>query len=169
MSDPEQERDYFARGKAILGKSAGGLLARLLKSKKGCIELARASIEMAATKQDPREYIAKVVGSAPQPTGSNAVEYARSHTIRGLAQLSTPDVDKSNRPTLEEMRRRYGPNWGLGGHEMPAASAKSHCPTPHGAWVRAELEARAERRGRAADRAFEEHLQDIDRQAREDF
>lgn len=90
-----------------------------------------------------------------------------------------PPADRSNRPTLEELRTKYGPNWGMSPEARQywkklATAAVEICgqpyPTsPHGARVRAELEARAERKGRAADLAFEEHLQDIDRQAVEDF
>jgi len=54
------EADLFERGKKVLGKDAGGLIAKLLKSKKE-IPLARAAIEMAATKQNPREYIGRVL------------------------------------------------------------------------------------------------------------
>jgi uncharacterized protein YdaU (DUF1376 family) len=54
------ERDLYSRGKRILGANAGGLIAKLVKAR-GCVELARASIEMAATKQDPREYIGRIV------------------------------------------------------------------------------------------------------------
>jgi hypothetical protein len=53
-----EEADLFHRGKAILGDSAGGLIKNLMKAKAGSIALARAAIETASTKQDPREYIA---------------------------------------------------------------------------------------------------------------
>jgi hypothetical protein len=54
------EAELFDRGKKVLGKDAGGLIAKLLKSKKE-VPLARAAIEMAATKQNPREYIGRVL------------------------------------------------------------------------------------------------------------
>jgi uncharacterized protein YdaU (DUF1376 family) len=53
-----EEADLFHRGKAILGDNAGGLIKNLIKAKAGSIALARAAIETASTKQDPREYIA---------------------------------------------------------------------------------------------------------------
>jgi hypothetical protein len=56
-----EEADLFDRGKAILGGSAGGLIKNLLKAKGGNIALARAAIETASTKQDPREYIAACI------------------------------------------------------------------------------------------------------------
>lgn len=55
------EADLFRRGKIILGQSAGGLIASLLKAKKGSVPLARAAIEQASTKENPREYIGAVI------------------------------------------------------------------------------------------------------------
>jgi len=64
------EKELFERGKAVLGQDAGGLIARLLKSKKKDVALARAAIEMASTKQKPREYIGAVIaGGAPSGDG----------------------------------------------------------------------------------------------------
>lgn len=55
-----EESDLFKRGKKVLGDDAGGLIAKLLKSKKQ-VPLARAAIEQAATKENPREYIGRVL------------------------------------------------------------------------------------------------------------
>lgn len=69
---PSDEAELYARGKAVLGNNSGGLIARLLKSKKGSIALARAAIEQASTKQDPREYIGAVIrGPAHERHGLN--------------------------------------------------------------------------------------------------
>jgi hypothetical protein len=68
-----EEADLFHRGKAILGDSAGGLIKNLIKAKAGSIALARAAIETASTKQDPREYIAGCIrgaeAAAQRPNG----------------------------------------------------------------------------------------------------
>lgn len=56
-----EEVELFRRGKAVLGSAAGGLIKSLLKAKSGQIPLARAAIEQASTKQNPREYIGAVV------------------------------------------------------------------------------------------------------------
>ncbi len=45
----------------ILGAEAGGLIKKVLKAKDGSVPLARAAIETAATKNDPREYIGGVI------------------------------------------------------------------------------------------------------------
>jgi hypothetical protein len=60
QSTADQERALFWRGKEILGQNAGGLIKNLLKTK-GSVELARAAIETAATKQDPREHIGAII------------------------------------------------------------------------------------------------------------
>jgi hypothetical protein len=66
------EADLFRRGKILLGKSAGGLITSLLKAKKGSVPLARAVIEQASTKENPREYIGAVVrGPAAERHGPN--------------------------------------------------------------------------------------------------
>lgn len=57
---PSEEADYFRRGKQLLGPSAGGLLVKL-KTAKGSIPLARAALEMAATKQSAREYLGRII------------------------------------------------------------------------------------------------------------
>lgn len=58
-ADPEV--DLFRRGREVLGKDAGGLIAKLLSSKNKNIALARSAIEQASTKSDPREYIGAVI------------------------------------------------------------------------------------------------------------
>lgn len=64
-----EEAELYERGKAVLGNNAGGLIARLLKSKGGSIAEARAAIEVASTKQDPREYIGAILrGKVISPT-----------------------------------------------------------------------------------------------------
>jgi len=61
------EADLFDRGKKILGKDAGGLIAKVLKAKAGNIPLARAAIETAATKSNPREYVGAIIRGADPP------------------------------------------------------------------------------------------------------
>lgn len=57
------EREYFARGREVLGKSAGGMLANLLKAKGGNVALARSAIETASTKQNRSEYVGAMIRS----------------------------------------------------------------------------------------------------------
>lgn len=53
----DAETDYFRRGKAVLGPSAGGVLTKLVKARGGSYQLARAVLETASTKARPAEYI----------------------------------------------------------------------------------------------------------------
>ncbi len=67
QSTADQERELFRRGKDVLGINAGGLIKHLLKAK-GRVELARAAIETAATKQDPREYVGAIIRGRHEQT-----------------------------------------------------------------------------------------------------
>ena len=58
---PTPETELFRRGKEVLGKNAGGLIAELLRAKDGSIPLARSAIEAASTKHDPREYVGAII------------------------------------------------------------------------------------------------------------
>lgn len=58
---PDAEKELFDRGKQVLGKDAGGLISKLLAAKQKNIALARAAIEQASTKSNPREYIGAVI------------------------------------------------------------------------------------------------------------
>jgi hypothetical protein len=66
VSSPTQaelERELFRRGRQVCGKASGGLIASLLKAKGHDVALARAVIETASTKNDPREYVAAATRS----------------------------------------------------------------------------------------------------------
>lgn len=58
---PSDEADFFRRVKQVAGTNAGGLGKQLLKAKGGSIPLARAAVEQASTKQDPREYLGAII------------------------------------------------------------------------------------------------------------
>lgn len=61
MTEVNSETDLFRRGRQVLGASGGGLIAKLLKAKNGQVPIARSAIEMASTKENPREYIGAVI------------------------------------------------------------------------------------------------------------
>jgi hypothetical protein len=69
------ERELFARGKEILGKSAGGLIANLLKAKGHNVALARAALETASQKENPAEYVA--AASRGPPAAKPLTEHQR--------------------------------------------------------------------------------------------
>lgn len=55
------QADLFRRGKQVLGKQAGGLIARLLRVNNRDIHRTLATIERAAQAENPREYIGRVL------------------------------------------------------------------------------------------------------------
>jgi hypothetical protein len=63
---PTPDVEFFRRGKQILGGKSGGYLKQLLQAKGGNVPLARAALETASTKQNPREYLGGVIrGGSP--------------------------------------------------------------------------------------------------------
>jgi len=74
---PDPEVELFRRGREVLGHQAGGLIAKLLTAKQKNIALARAAIEQASTKSNPREYVGAVIRgkqSADQPNWLGGIE-----------------------------------------------------------------------------------------------
>jgi hypothetical protein len=61
------EVELFRRGKEVLGTSAGGIIRKLLAAKGENIPLARAAVETAATKQNPREYVGAIINKRDGP------------------------------------------------------------------------------------------------------
>lgn len=60
------ETEVFRRGKQVLGEKSGGMITKLITAKNGSIPHARAAIEIASTKHDPREYIGGIIrGTGP--------------------------------------------------------------------------------------------------------
>jgi hypothetical protein len=66
---PDEEAEFFRRGKKLLGENAGGLIKNLLVAKSKNIPLASAALEQASKKENPREYIGAIIrgrGNAPE-------------------------------------------------------------------------------------------------------
>lgn len=59
-----EDAALFERGVEVLGEGSRGLIAKLKKVKGGSVGEARAAIEMASTKVNPREYIGRIVNGA---------------------------------------------------------------------------------------------------------
>lgn len=64
---PSEEADFYRRIKQIAGSGAGGLGKLLLTAKDGNVALARAAVEQASTKQDPREYLGAIIRTREDP------------------------------------------------------------------------------------------------------
>lgn len=60
------EARVYARGKEILGQSAGGLVKKLLVAKNNSIPQAMAALEMAAGVAEPREYLGAIIRGREQ-------------------------------------------------------------------------------------------------------
>lgn len=71
------EREYFLRGREVLGKGAGGLIGKLLKARGGNVALARAAIEQASQKQNPTEYVAAICRGPPAVRPNTAHQQER--------------------------------------------------------------------------------------------
>ena len=82
------EVELFRRGKEVLGKNAGGFISKLLKAKDNNCALARATIEIASTKENPREYIGAILkGGHPSEDGkrlTNDEVYWGKNRIPGI-------------------------------------------------------------------------------------
>ncbi len=64
----DEKSQFYARARAVLGVSAGGLATKLLNAKEGIVPLARAALETASTKGPAaREYIGAIIRSAGAP------------------------------------------------------------------------------------------------------
>lgn len=65
-SDPAiPEREYFERGRKVLGPKSGAMIANLLKAKGRNVALARAALEQASQKDNPIEYVAAICRGPP--------------------------------------------------------------------------------------------------------
>ena len=78
------EREFFLRGREVLGNGAGGLIGKLLKAKGGNVALARAALEQASQKQNPTEYVAAIC-RGPPVSGKPLTEHQRK-------QAETKDI-----------------------------------------------------------------------------
>ena len=85
----DEQAELFARGREVLGKNAGGQISKLLKAKGGLVNLARAAIEAAASKDNPAEYIAAAIKGGPGPP-----QFANGKQNGGFTQYL---IDQENR------------------------------------------------------------------------
>ncbi len=60
-SPEAEDAQFYNRGKQLFGPKSGGLLKQLLTAKLNNVALARAALETASTKANPREYIGAIV------------------------------------------------------------------------------------------------------------
>lgn len=66
LDDPAiPEKEYFVRGREVLGPKSGAMIANLLKAKGRNVALARAALEQASQKDNPMEYVAAICRGPP--------------------------------------------------------------------------------------------------------
>lgn len=64
----DEKSQFYARARAVLGESSGGMATNLLKAKEGNVALARAAIETASTKGGgAKQYIGRIIHGASAP------------------------------------------------------------------------------------------------------
>jgi uncharacterized protein YdaU (DUF1376 family) len=66
----DEDGDLFRRGKQVLGPESGSLISKLKKARGG-VSQARAVIEQAATKENPRQYVGRVIAGPRQAVSSD--------------------------------------------------------------------------------------------------
>lgn len=59
---------YYGKARSLFGEKAGGIATQLLKSKGNSIPLARAALETASTKSNPREYVNAIINKSTGPS-----------------------------------------------------------------------------------------------------
>lgn len=100
----ELERELFRRGKAVLGKSAGGMIANLLRARDNDVALSRAVIELASTKQNPREYVAAAIKTGG--SYANGAGRANCYATRSGAKTSADATLNAARSRADRIAER---------------------------------------------------------------
>jgi hypothetical protein len=130
-ADPSiPERDYFERGRKVLGPKSGAMIANLLKAKGRNVALARAALEEASQKQKPMEYVAAIC-RGPPPARATTVYQQRQ--AEGREILNEIDQSISRRSGAENfVALRHDPGDGRplvrggAGADVIDVPAKSH-------------------------------------------
>ena len=73
----DPEKPVFDYGKEILGKNAGGQVRNLIRRHGGDLQATMATLQLAARKQDPREYVGAILAGDRQPETDWDAAYRR--------------------------------------------------------------------------------------------
>jgi hypothetical protein len=93
------EREYFERGRKVLGPKSGAMIANLLKAKGRNVALARAALEEASQKQKPLEYVAAICRGPP---AARATTVYQQRQVEGREILNEIDQSISRRSGAED-------------------------------------------------------------------
>ncbi len=81
VTAPSPEVELFRRGKEVLGTNAGGMIRKLLAFHGEVVALARASIELASTKENPREWIGGLLRKGSNEEADREAARRARHTF----------------------------------------------------------------------------------------
>jgi hypothetical protein len=91
-----QDADYYRRVEEVCGAKSSSLGRKLLAAKGGSVALARAVVETASTKHDPREYIGAIIRKTPaddEAAGSGSAADLKRR-LKELVGAAAFDVEK---------------------------------------------------------------------------
>lgn len=74
---PDPKKELYARGKVVLGKSAGGQITKLIRVHDGDLEAAMYTLEKAAKAAFPAEYIGKILSGESRAPINWDLEYEK--------------------------------------------------------------------------------------------
>ena len=74
---PDEKAELYRYGKSVLGKSAGGMITRLLKVCEGNVETCTYTLKVADRRQDPREYVGAILRGEQTPDEDWGAIYKR--------------------------------------------------------------------------------------------
>lgn len=90
------ERDYFLRGREVLGSKSGAMIANLLKAKGKNVALARAALEEASQKQSPMEFVAAICRGPPM-SAKPLTEFQRKQAETNDVRAQLKDLASRSR------------------------------------------------------------------------
>jgi hypothetical protein len=101
------ERELFARGREVVGKNGGGLIANLLKAKGHNVALARAALETASQKENPAEYIS--AASRGPPAAKPLTEHQlKQRETKGIIDVLKGSGEGGGGPDIGLLRHHSG-------------------------------------------------------------
>lgn len=112
---PDPDAELFRRGKEVLGKNAGGQIAKLKAAKGGNVALARAVIEQASTKQSAREYVAAAINGGTGPP--NFAEKQTNGFVTRLVNRSQDREHAASREPIDVTPNSSGGSFGADGRQ----------------------------------------------------
>jgi hypothetical protein len=102
------ERELFARGREVLGRNGGGLIANLLKAKGRNVALARAALETASQKENPAEYVGAASRGPPAARPLTEHQRKQREAVEIIDALKQNSSDSGSRADIGLLRHDPG-------------------------------------------------------------